>query len=50
MVAKQGGEAVLREGDVTLSFLGTGGTCDSFSLNINILGKTPMLHLAHFCS
>jgi hypothetical protein len=30
-------------------FLGTGGNCDHFSLNVNILGKTAVLHLAHFC-
>jgi hypothetical protein len=29
--------------------LGTGGTCDCFSLNVNILGKTAVLHLALFC-
>jgi hypothetical protein len=35
---------------VTLLSLGTGGTCVSFSLNINILGTTAALHLSHFCS
>jgi hypothetical protein len=49
-VAKQDGAAVLGGGSMTLYFWGTGETCDSFSLNINILGKTAVLHLAHFCS
>jgi hypothetical protein len=35
---------------MTLQSSGTGGTCDSFSLNVNILGKTAVLNLAHFCS
>jgi hypothetical protein len=48
-VAKGGGAAVLQEGGVTLQFSGTGGTCDCFSLNIHILGRTAVLHLAHFC-
>jgi hypothetical protein len=29
--------------------LGTEETCDHFSLNVSILGKTAVLHLAHFC-
>jgi hypothetical protein len=41
----RGGKAVH---DIVIS--GTGGTCDSFSLNVNILGKTAVLHLAHFWS
>jgi hypothetical protein len=41
---KQGGAAVLGGGgDIVI----LGGDC--FSLNINILGKTAELHLAHFC-
>jgi hypothetical protein len=30
----------------------TGGTCDHYCLNINILGKAAVLHFAlpHFCS
>jgi hypothetical protein len=43
-------QAFLGRGSMTPWSLGTGGTCDSFSLNIIILGKTAMLHLAHFCS
>jgi hypothetical protein len=34
---------------MTLQFSGTGGNYDCFSLNVNILGKTVVLHLAHFC-
>jgi hypothetical protein len=48
--ATWGGEAFLRGGGMTLWSPGIGGTCDSFSLNINIIGKTALLHLAHFCS
>jgi hypothetical protein len=35
---------------MTLEFSGTEGTCDHFSLNVNILGKAVVLHLVHFCS
>jgi hypothetical protein len=48
--ATWGGEAFLRGMGVTPWSSGTGGTCDSFSLNTNVLGKTAVLHLAHFCS
>jgi hypothetical protein len=37
------------QNEVEQQFSGTGGTCDHFFLNINILGKTAVLHLAHFC-
>jgi hypothetical protein len=30
--------------------LGIGGTCDSFSLNVTVKGKTAVFHLAQFCS
>jgi hypothetical protein len=45
---KGGGTTVLREGHDIV----TGETCDHYSLNINILGKAAMLHLALalFCS
>jgi hypothetical protein len=49
-VATRGREAFLWGGGVTPWSSGTGGACDSFSLNINVLGKTAVLHLAHFCS
>jgi hypothetical protein len=41
-VATQGGEAFFRGGGVTLYYFGTGETCDSFSLNVNILGKKQL--------
>jgi hypothetical protein len=40
----------LGEGSITLWSSGTEETYDSFSLNINILGKIAVLHLVHFCS
>jgi hypothetical protein len=49
-VATGGGEAVLGEVGMTLQFSGTGGTCEYFCLKVNILRKTAVLHLAHFCS
>jgi hypothetical protein len=46
---QEGGATVLGGGDI---ILGRVGTCDHFSLNVNILGKTAVLHFAltPFCS
>jgi hypothetical protein len=48
--ATRGREAIFGVGGVTLYSSGTGGACASFSLNVNILGKTAVLHLVPFCS
>jgi hypothetical protein len=47
---RQGVYYVQSKFKVERQFSGTGGISDNFFLNINMKGKTTVLHLAHFCS